>query len=68
MVYNKRQIEMGIEFAMTYNLIFANTCFKKVDSHLITFKSGTNSGQIDFILKKLIVYIANNARWYYFFW
>ena len=53
---------MGIEFTTTYNLIFANTCFKKMDSQLSTFKSGTNIGQIDFILKKLIVYIVNNAR------
>ena len=64
MVYNKWQKEMGIEFTTTYNLIFANTCFKKMDSQLSTFKSGTNIGQIDFILKKLIVYIVNNARWY----
>lgn len=31
-----------IEFAMAYDLIIANTYFKKRDENLVTFKSGLN--------------------------
>ncbi len=42
-----------LDFATTYDLILTNTWFKK-DSHLITFKSGTNVSQIDFILTQKV--------------
>ena len=39
-------------FTMAYDLIIANTYFKKRDEHLITFKSGSNKSQIDFFLTR----------------
>ena len=38
------------EYAVAFNLLLGNTCFKKHDSHLITYKSGSVAMQIDFIL------------------
>ena len=35
-------------FALSYDLILANTWFKKRESHMITFRSGSNTSQIDF--------------------
>ena len=32
------------------DLLLCNTCFKKRDNHLITYESGGNATQIDFIL------------------
>ena len=48
-------IFMGIiineyEYALAFDLLLGNTCFKKRDSHLITYKSGNAATQIDFIL------------------
>ncbi|KAI4348022.1 hypothetical protein L6164_008785 [Bauhinia variegata] len=37
-------------FSMTYNFKIVNTCFKKRDENLITYKSGTSRSQIDFFL------------------
>ena len=37
-----------LDFAVAYDLILANTYFKKRDEHLITFKSRSNKSQIDF--------------------
>ena len=39
---------------MTHDLVLANTCFKKRDLHMITFKSGSNHSQIDFLLTRRI--------------
>ena len=39
---------------MVHDLVLTNTCFKKRESHLITFKSGGNSSQIDFLLSRRI--------------
>ena len=39
-----------MEFAVANNLIVGNTQFKKRDSHLITYSSGENNSQIDYIL------------------
>lgn len=39
-----------IDFALAYNLKIANTCFKKREEHLITYKSGAHRSQIDFFL------------------
>ena len=41
-----------IEFYMAYDLKIVNTCFKKREDHLITYKSGANRSQIDFFLVK----------------
>ena len=39
-----------LDFALSYDLILANTWFRKRESHLITFRSGSNASQIDFFL------------------
>jgi hypothetical protein len=39
-----------LNFALAYNLIVANTLFRKRVSHLVTFSSGQHCSQIDFIL------------------
>ena len=42
--------ERTLEYALAFDLLLGNTCFKKFDSHLITYKSGNIATQIDFIL------------------
>ena len=42
--------ERILEYALAFDLLLGNTCFKKRDSHLITYKSGNAATQIDFIL------------------
>ena len=42
--------EKILEYALAFDLLLVNTCFKKRDSHLITYKSGNAATQIDFIL------------------
>ena len=37
-----------LDFAVSYDMILANTWFRKLDSHLITYRSGGNASQIDF--------------------
>jgi hypothetical protein len=44
--------EKILNFAITYDLIVANTFFRKKKSHLITFNSGQHSSQIDFVLTR----------------
>jgi hypothetical protein len=39
-----------LNFALAYDLIVANTLFRKRVSHLVTFSSGQRCSQIDFIL------------------
>ena len=39
-----------LEYALAYDLFLGNTCFKKRDSHLITYRSGNTATQIDFML------------------
>jgi hypothetical protein len=41
-----------LNFALAYDLIVANTLFRKRVSHLITFSSGQHCSQIDFILTR----------------
>ena len=40
--------ERILEYALAYDLFLGNTCFKKRDSHLITYSSGNTATQIDF--------------------
>ena len=42
--------ERILEYALAFDLPLGNTCFKKRDSHLITYKSENIATQIDFIL------------------
>uniref|UniRef100_A0A7I4YN09 Reverse transcriptase domain-containing protein n=1 Tax=Haemonchus contortus TaxID=6289 RepID=A0A7I4YN09_HAECO len=42
--------ERILEYADSHNLVIVNTKFRKRDSHLITFYSGENKTQIDFVL------------------
>ena len=39
-----------LEFAFANDLVVRNTCFIKRESHIVTFNSGTNRTQIDYIL------------------
>ena len=36
-----------MEYALAYDLLLGNTCFKKHDSHFITYRSGNTATQID---------------------
>ena len=42
--------ERILEYAPAYDLLLGNTCFKKRDSHLITYSPGNTATQIDFML------------------
>ena len=42
--------ERILEYALAFNLLLGKPCFKKRDSHLITYKSRNIATQIDFIL------------------
>ena len=39
-------------FALAYDLLIANTLFRKRESHLVTFRSRRHSSQIHFILAR----------------
>ena len=39
-----------LEFDVSCNLVIRNTCFKKRPNHLITFTSGEEKNQIDYVL------------------
>ena len=41
-----------LSFALAYDMIVANTLFRKRESHLVTFSSGQHSSQIDYILSR----------------
>ena len=41
-----------LNFAIAYDLIVANTFFRKRESHLVTYHSGQHSSQIDFVLTR----------------
>ena len=41
-------------FTLSYDLILANTWFKKRESHLITFRSESSASQIDFFLTRKV--------------
>ena len=43
-------VRLHLLYALAFDLLLGNTCFKKRDSHLITYKSGNAATQIDFIL------------------
>ena len=42
--------ECIFQFGVAHDLVIANTHFHKKDNHLITYHSGGNSSQIDYIL------------------
>jgi hypothetical protein len=52
--YGSRNQEGGgiLNFTLAYDLIVANTLFRKRFSHLVTFSSGQHCSQIDFILAR----------------
>ena len=42
-----------LDFALAFDIVIANTCFKKREEHLITYKKGTSKSQIDsFLVRK----------------
>ena len=47
---SRNQGEDIFDFVVAYNLVIANTFFRKRDSHLVTFSSGHCLSQIDFVL------------------
>jgi hypothetical protein len=44
--------EEVLNFAIAFDLMLANTFFRKRQSHLVTFSSGQHSSQIDFVLTR----------------
>ena len=38
-----------LEYALVYDLFLSNTCFKKRDSHLITYRSSNTATKINFV-------------------
>ena len=52
MVARCQEGEDVLNFALAYDLLIANIIFKKRESHLVTFRSGQHSSQIDFILTR----------------
>ena len=52
---DRNEASMNIlDFAVAYDLIIANTYFKKRYEHLITFKTRSNKSQIDFFLTRKV--------------
>jgi hypothetical protein len=47
-----QEVESILNFALAYDLIVANTLFRKRVSHLVTFSSGQHCSQIDSILSR----------------
>jgi hypothetical protein len=41
-----------LDFAAAYNLLVANTFFRKRQSHLVTFNIAQHSSQIDFVVAR----------------
>ncbi|TKW31776.2 hypothetical protein SEVIR_2G129701v4 [Setaria viridis] len=52
MVVGIREGEEVLDFAVAFDLMIANTFFRKRQSHLVTFSSGQYYSQIDFILTR----------------
>ena len=44
--------EEVLNFTLAYDFLIANTLFRKRESHLVTFRSGQHSSQIDYILAR----------------
>ena len=44
--------EKVLDFVIAFDLMIANTFFRKRQSHLVTFSSGQYSSQIDFVLTR----------------
>ena len=44
--------EEVLNFTLAYDLLIANTLFRKRESHLVTFRSGQHSSQIEYILAR----------------
>ena len=42
-----------MNFAVAYEMLVENSFFKKKDDHLVTFKSGSISTQIDYFLSRV---------------
>ena len=55
-----------LNFALAYDLLIANTLFKKRESCLATFRSGQHSSQIDFILTRSVLSLNTSLWWWTF--
>ena len=47
-----QEVKDILDFSVTYDLLVANTFFRKRQSHLVTFSSAQHSSQIDFVLTR----------------
>jgi len=47
-----REGQEVLDFTVAFDLMIANTFFRKRESHLVTFHSGQHSSQIDFVLAR----------------
>ena len=56
--------ERILEYALAYDLFLSNTCFKKLDSHLITYRSSNTCTaiQIDFVFVCLILFFTSHQH------
>ena len=45
--------ELWLEMMQANHLVAINTCFKKRPEHLLTYKSGSNSTQVDYIMVRV---------------
>ena len=54
--------ERILEYALAFDLLLGNTCFKKLDSHLITYKSGNIATQRDFIFFCRTMHIVTDVK------
>jgi hypothetical protein len=52
--YGSRKGENILDFGVPYNLVIANTFFRKRNSHLVTFISGHRSSQINFVFTRRV--------------
>ena len=51
-----------LEYALAFNLLLGNTCSKKRDSHLITFKLGKVAMQIDILFHRTMHKIVTDVK------
>ena len=52
MVVGIRRGRKVLDFVVAFDLMIANTFFRKRESHLVTFSSGHHFSQIDFVLTR----------------
>ena len=51
-----------LDFAVSYDMILANTWFRKLDFHLIIYRSGENANQIEFFFTRRVERSCLNCK------